>query len=127
MDIRREWFDRQLTFKNLKEDTISNELTPEDQDMVWKPTIIYHNVAHGKKIIRLSETNHLVWGVVRNEENHFVRGDETNLNNVVLYKGSENKESVDIEWMCSFDMAWYPFDTQKCHIIFFVANDFAAI
>ena len=131
LDIRREWFDRQLTFKNLKEDTVLNELTPEDQGTVWKPTINYHNVAHGKKIIRISQTDHLVWGVVRNEENHFVHGDETNLNNVLLYKGSENKESVDkrwnIEWMCSFDMAWYPFDTQKCHMIFFVANDFAAI
>ena len=24
-------------------------------------------------------------------------------------------------------MAWYPFDTQKCHMIFFVANAFTAI
>ena len=131
LNIRREWLDSQLTFKNLKEDNFLNELTPEDQEMVWKPTIIYYNVAHGEKVTKMSEKEHLAWRIVRNEENLFVHGDETNMNNVLLYKGSMNKERVDkrwhIEWMCSFDMAWYPFDTQQCHMIFFVANDFAEI
>ena len=70
LDIRREWFDRQLTFKNLKEESVLNTLTPEDQEMVWKPKIIYHNVAHGNKITKMSQTGHLVWRVMRNEENH---------------------------------------------------------
>ena len=36
--------------------------------------------------------------------------------NIFLFSGSDNpfvmSRSYDVEWICDYDMRWYPFDTQ---------------
>ena len=49
-------------------------------------------------------------------------GDFTVAKNKLVFKGSENPLSVSrfykTNFICDFDMAWYPFDTQKCSMNF---------
>ena len=51
-------------------------------------------------------------------------GNFTAAKNKLVFKGSENPLSVSrfykTDFICNFDMAWYPFDTQKCSMNFFV-------
>ena len=37
-----------------------------------------------------------------------------------MFKGSENpfvmSRVYDVNWICEYDMSWYPFDTQTCYM-----------
>ena len=53
-------------------------------------------------------------------------GNFTVAKNKLVFKGSENPLSVSrfykTNFICDFDMAWYPFDTQKCSMNFCVGE-----
>jgi hypothetical protein len=52
------------------------------------------------------------------------QGDFTALKNKRSFEGSENMLTMSrfykTKYVCNFDMAWYPFDTQKCSMVFVV-------
>ena len=126
--IQREWFDNRLRYRNLKYDYYLNVLSEDDLDLIWYPKVVYHNIQHGEKIKRVSDVSHLVWNVIRNEDNRFQLGDISQPENSHLYEGSENKMMMKkqyyIEWICVFSMVWYPFDSQTCSMDFYPFNDF---
>ena len=37
------------------------------------------------------------------------------------------KKQYYIEWICVFNMVWYPFDSQTCSMDFYPFNDFTAL
>ena len=41
-------------------------------------------------------------------------------------QGEENpfvlSRVYDVDWICEYDMAWYPFDTQSCGMVFEVSH-----
>ena len=41
-------------------------------------------------------------------------------------QGEENpfvlSRVYDVDWICEYDMAWYPFDTQSCGMVFEVSD-----
>ena len=56
------------------------------------------------------------------------------VDNAYMYSGDINKHFMRrefaVEWMCEYDMKWYPFDTQECSMQYKIVNkfsDFAAL
>jgi hypothetical protein len=131
VSIQREWFDRRLTYRNLKEKQHLNMLSSEDHFSIWGPSLVYHNIAHNGKAQKAGRKQHHVWSIQRNPNLGFYTRDSEEANNVHLYKGSENKQIMikqyHMEWVCGFDMAWYPFDRQTCTMQFYSFNDFTAL
>ena len=118
----REFVDNRLTYTNLKEDANLNKLSQEEEDSLWYPLILFHNVAKQsswEEFLFRREHN-----VVRNPEKPHYKGDLTYANNVYLYRGAEHKQrskkEMNVVWICNYDMRMYPFDTQICTMDFYV-------
>ena len=131
VSIKREWFDRRLNYKNLKTTPQLNRLYSEDYDSIWSPSVVYHNTAHDDAIKTTGRKQHQVWSIERNPDNHFTKGKVSEAHNIHLYDGVENKHIVkkqyNIEWICVFNMMWYPFDLQTCSMQMYCSNDFTSL
>ena len=115
--LQREWFDRRLTYKNLNQkDNIKNNLLADESAAVWYPRFVFYNVENVQKTIPATKFNE-VHRVMINKDFGF-----TAQNNMHLYQGSQNALSLEkqfyVEWICIFDMQWYPFDTHICSMKF---------
>ena len=121
--IIRKWFDRKVTFQNLKNE--SNTIDPKDQSLLWKPWTFANNIADRTKYAQTDREQE--WKVIPNPNDSFVFADTSSLHNAYLYDGSSNMISYDIayttEWLCEFHMEWYPFDTQSCTMEFLQQED----
>ena len=53
--------------------------------------------------------------------------DNSYLNTAYLFNGSENfiqrTKEFSINWICEYNMFWYPFDTQTCSMDFFLSTN----
>ena len=114
--IARSWFDRRVTFQNLKDKPDLNILSPEEQGLLWKPWITFDNIKDRSKYAETDRKRE--WKVIPNPNNSFTRADRSFLHNTYLFDGASNMISEEValtaEWLCVFNMAWYPFDTQIC-------------
>ena len=47
--------------------------------------------------------------------------------NAFIFDGSNNTleqyRQMVTDWICNFDMTWYPFGTQRCVMMFYVTED----
>ena len=116
---QRRWYNSQLTYQNLKEHS-NNKVSPSNQELIWKPWIIYQNTADKNQITKTETPN--ILSIIPNADFSFIPGDLTNIQNTRLFEGSMNaiqeEKEYRIEWMCDFHMGWYPFDTQSCTMQF---------
>ena len=116
---KRMWFDSHLTYQNLI-DKADNVISSSDRKTIWSPWIIFQNIVGFDKIFRTDVPD--VSRVVLNPNFTFMTGDNENLHNIHLFKGSENQIEDErerrVEWLCHFHMEWYPFDTQSCTMQF---------
>ena len=59
-----------------------------------------------------------ILSVIPVQDFKFTRTDQTSHENVYLFQGSENtlklSKTHDTKFLCQYDMAWYPFDSQIC-------------
>ena len=121
----RKWFDRKVTFQNLKNESEANMIDPEDQSLLWKPWTFVNNIADRRKYAQTDREQE--WKVILNPNNSFVHADNSFLHNTYLFDGASNMISYDIayttEWLCDFHMEWYPFDTQSCQMEFLQQED----
>ena len=89
-----------------------NNLNNQEVGLLWIPKIVFYNTKERLKTIVDVETS---MGVER-------MGNFTVAKNKLVFKGIENPLSVSrfykTNFICDFDMAWYPFDTQKCSMNF---------
>ena len=115
----RTWFDSQLTFLNVKKGG-KNTISFLDRETIWRPWIIFQNIANNKKIIETDKRN--VLKIVPKNGFNFTIADDTFLYNTHLFDGADNalqqEEEYSVEWLCEFHMEWYPFDTQSCTMQF---------
>jgi hypothetical protein len=109
------WVDKQLVYQNLKRN-YNNVITPEDMDIIWRPHVVYENIEHFGKVIQSGDKR--IIKIDLNAEFHYTQAGNDNIDNTYLFEGSENSleyiRYYTIEWLCDFNMAWYPFDTQSC-------------
>ena len=117
----RNWLNSQLTYLNLKRDIIKNEMTTEELENIWKPWTVFDNTENGDAIMMTDEPDVLT--IIPNPEFRYEVTGRTSYQNTRLFKGSENmmsyKRQKTINWVCVYNMRWYPFDKQLCPLKMF--------
>ena len=100
---KREWFDPRLLFQDLVEG--KGELTPKESEEIWTPWTTFANLRDKNAWLDTDKLKEF-----RLDLRDTIKIDPTKPNyngtNVAI---SYERETV-IEFMCSFDMFWYPFD-----------------
>ena len=124
LDTDRFWFDRKLTYQNLLQ-YADNDLSPEDQELIWKPWTVYQNMESRAKIEETEQKP--IYRILPNANFSYQKGRILSPDNTYIFPGSENiiqyKREYTVEWLCDFHMAWFPFDTQSCTLQFFQAEE----
>ena len=114
-DLLQVWSDSRLEFYNLKTDIEMNTLIFEEKTKIWVPTIIFSNTRqdltsmNDKKSFVKVNRNMMVNGTLISSE---VNED------IQVYKGADNEirsnRVYEVEFICNYDMRYYPFDIQVC-------------
>ena len=120
--LRLTWQDGRLTMLNLKDEFNLNTLTNTIKNEIWIPEVIFHNTQSKLKSLNDAESF-----ITIDRQGDFVRSERSSLQNAFTYQGSENPLTIarvyDIDFICEFDMEFYPFDTQNCSIILVMAGN----
>jgi len=110
------WLDKRLVYKNLKQSSNLNTLTEKEKEDIWTPAIVFSNTEKQDSVIKdervIAKINRLGEGVM---------GEADEAIKTSYYKGEDNSITFsriyDIKFLCSYNMAWYPFDLQRCHLL----------
>ena len=109
------WTDPRLLYKNLKRNTNLNVLNQEEAIAIWTPQIVFSNTK-GKDMSLLDDR--AILSLIPGADFNFERTDQTNYENIYMFKGTENhiklSKTHNTAFLCQYDMAWYPFDSQVC-------------
>ena len=107
------WYEVRLNFLNLRQSGRSN-LETQEMEYLWVPKLVFFNTKERLETLVDEKTSMYVERV----------GNFTTAKNRLVFKASENPLSATrfykTNFICNFDMAWYPFDTQKCSMNFVV-------
>ena len=107
------WRDSRLQYYNLKTDQELNSLVYIERQQIWVPTILFSNTREDFT----SENDEQAFAKVIRMKDGSLLSLETN-EDVLEYKGSENeiqiKRIYEIDFLCDYDMRYYPFDIQVC-------------
>ena len=116
-DLEEAWVDSRLQLYNLKEDIEMNTLVYEEKSIIWVPTIIFSNTKGDQtskndeksfaKVFRNPQVNGTLISIDVNED-------------ILVYQGSQNEIRInrvyEVEFICTYDMQYYPFDIQICTV-----------
>ena len=93
---------------------------------MWLPIIIFENTETRFFTINDAKTFTNV-----KKSGGYTRNPQWELSNNFLYKGAENtivmSRNYDQEFICKFDIAWYPFDIQKCTMQFITSLEMSQL
>ena len=122
--------DKRLRYQNLKKDPNLNTISYEvNSNILWWPWINFENLESGDKWKGTDIEK--IWKIVPTKNYSYTLGDDSHLNTVYLFSGEENVNQITrefmAEWMCIFEMQWYPFDSQTCIMEFFMAGERAIL
>ena len=113
--ISLQWMDARVSFYNIKPDENMNLLSLEEQLALWTPTIVFSNTKEQLKTINDKNS----FASIKREGNGSIIDKEVN-EDIEVYDGSENGITISrvysIQFFCEYQMAWYPFDQQICHV-----------
>ncbi|XP_071547709.1 uncharacterized protein [Panulirus ornatus] len=111
--LKMKWYDQRLTFHNLKK---VEELNQVDAD-VWIPKlgVTGTGASEGDVIIRARE----MW-IIRQSEP--LPDDKSRPTEDLVFMGEKNPvglwQKTTTTFACQFDLAYYPFDSQRCQLDF---------
>ena len=109
------WTDPRLEYHNIKRNADLNVLSLEETNAIWTPQIVFFNTK--EKIKSIADDNAIL-SIIPEEDFNFERTENSNHENIYIFKGLDNKMTLskthDIAFLCQYDMAWYPFDSQLC-------------
>ena len=127
--LYQEWLDPRIELYNLHENQGLNTLVEDEKQMIWTPTLIFDNT---DEKTRTTTDRESIVSVKR--EGTFTINSIENVDNVYIFQGLYNPLDMnrvyETQWICDYQMNWYPFDTQKCRMTFAVTpdlNDFIRI
>ena len=111
--LEQKWRDSRLQYYNLKNDEELNTLTFSEKKKIWVPTILFSNTREDFT----SKNDEQAFAKVKQHNKGSLLGLETN-EDILMYKGSENEMKInriyEIDFLCDYDMRYYPFDIQVC-------------
>ena len=119
LNFKRRWLDSQLTYQNLKIEQ-PNNLSPDDKNHIWIPYNTFENIANIDNIVATDQLDTLL--VIPSAGFHYSLADNTYIHNTRLFEGAQNylhyERQSTVEWLCEYNTAWFPFDTQSCTMQF---------
>ena len=115
LKISLQWMDARVSFYNIKPDEDMNMLSLDEQLTLWTPTIVFWNTKEQLRTINDKST----FASVKREGKGSIIDKEVN-EDIEVYSGSENGITISrvysIQFFCEYQIAWYPFDQQVCHV-----------
>ena len=113
------WIDSRLTYQNLKMNPNLNVLQLDSQKKIWTPVIIFRNTKETDQS-RLDDKSLI--RVLPNKNFTYKKSDKGQIQNIYYFQGKENVLELSrpyrVDFICSYDMALFPFDTQTCSMNF---------
>ena len=110
------WFENRIQFNNLKFGK-KNMLERDDQTKIWSPPAYFENTKDSEEIVNDYRSSAYV---TRSGKFELLGMEE--LYNTEVYSGEDNFITLSriyrTEFICLYQIAWYPFDTQRCRIVF---------
>ena len=117
------WIDPRLTYKNLKRNPNLNVFQLDGQRSIWTPDIIFSNT---KKSEQTDIDKKSMIRVLPDKDFKYTKSLKTENKNLYYFPGSENVLELTriyhVEFLCNYDMALFPFDTQTCSMNFKQSN-----
>ena len=111
--LEQSWRDSRIQYHNIKQDQELNTLTFSEKKSIWVPTILFSNTREDFT----SKNDDQASAKVIRENYGTLLSLETN-EDVLVYKGSQNTIQInrvyEIDFLCNYDMRFYPFDIQIC-------------
>ena len=91
--------------------------TTKEKESIWVPKLVFSNT----KTNDYTQNDEKSFAVARRDSSY--EFSETDVkDNIFIFSGSDNpfvmSRRYDVEWICDYNMAWYPFDTQSCAMLF---------
>ena len=109
---------------DLNEEEGLNYLTMEARHDIWVPEVIFYNT----EIKTETLNDEKAFANIERKGQHQRRNDSY-LHNSYVYKGNENPITLSRvysdKFICEYDMAVFPFDSQKCTAIFVMKGNVA--
>ena len=93
--LRRKWLDPQLSYRDLKEDSRVNLLSPSEAATVWFPEVVFDNIASEDDWMEMLLSKE--YNVVRNIEGNFDPVGVTDIDNAFMFSGDENSHFLTKE------------------------------
>ena len=121
--IHLEWIDHRLTYQNLKEKTVKNILTKEEESMIWMPTLIFENT-DDNEIVEVDKNSE----IMIERKGHPKLSSIGDSDEIYEYNGKENPIAFEQVFTklfgCNFQLQLYPFDTQICYVYLAVGHQY---
>ena len=96
----RRWTDNRINFADLNDS--QTRILPEEKELIWLPWTIFENLKHKESLLSSDKPNIYLAKKVPSKELNESRM-------IVFYE----RELIG-EFMCDYDMFWFPFDSQTC-------------
>ena len=113
------WIDSRLIYQNLKKNPNLNVLQLDTQKRIWAPVIIFSNTEESD---RSKIDDESLIRVLPNKSFMYKKSDMANNQNIYYFHGSENilelSRTYRVDFICTYNMALFPFDTQTCSMNF---------
>ena len=113
--VNMQWKDARVSYYNIKTDERMNSLSLDEQLSLWTPTVVFWNTKNQLRTVNDEYT----FASIRREANGSIIGKEIN-QDIEVFGGSENRITISrvysIQFYCDYQMSWYPFDQQTCHV-----------
>ena len=109
------WYDKRLSFRNLRKDMEDNTASPDEMDAIWFPKLKFQNAIDGATTFVDDQTHLSIERRAGGRPN-----DLTFVYEDINYQGSENPMHLQriytVTLHCPFKLDMFPFDTQNCPI-----------
>ena len=114
-----EWYDQRLSLLNLNHDSKLNVFSETEVSKIWTPSFLLNNTL-GKDTLAIN--NNTVVKITRKGQPSVLAAHY--IDNSLVFSGAENplhgSTFIVKDFLCSFSLGAYPFDTQTCTMDFTV-------
>ena len=110
-----EWYDPRLQYQDIKQNIDLNVLSLSEVESIWVPRLNFYNT---RSAIETELDRKVITKIIPSDNFTHEKAPMSVKNNMYIFKGSENRvfmsRSYDTNFLCEYNMAYYPFDTQIC-------------